>query len=319
MKMDLDEARTGDEIVGETPGEDAFEEELLELVHPKLKENKVLLIFVTALAVVALLCLLGLVYYLTHHGTITQAASTRSASNKKSTTGGTSAADLIDVVKVTDVVFENGYLEVPGSNGNFADSTSSKTGGTAGSGSTGTSANSANTGSAASSGYSVESEAGVAARLAAYSSGSTASPSTSSSSGSIVGADEDIARATLKKKGYTVSSVYVCDSAALQGTSAKPKPGRVLSNQTYLGRTEGEKYAFLNVATSASYSTARTVPNLVGKQWGSARSTLNGRGLNIKYLYEQNSSSPYGSVVFQAPAAGASLSRGCSVIVVLAD
>ncbi|MBK5211573.1 MAG: PASTA domain-containing protein [Coriobacteriia bacterium] len=286
MKMGLDE--TENETIEVASGGDISEEELRELAQPKLRENKILFALVTALAVVALLCLLGFIYYLTHHVTAPQ-----------ETTPGVSSTKRIDVVKVTDGVYENGYLEVAGSNGNFADSASSKAGSSASIGSSGTS---------------VESEADVAARLATYSSGST-----SSSSGGIVGIDEDIAKASLKKKGYVVSSVYVCDSAALQGTSAKPKSGLVLSDQTYLGRTEGEKFAFPNIATSASYSSAQTVPNLIGKQWRSARSTLNGRGLNIKYLYEQNSPSAYGTVVFQAPAAGTSIPRGCSVILVLAD
>ncbi|MDR1412709.1 MAG: PASTA domain-containing protein [Actinomycetes bacterium] len=55
------------------------------------------------------------------------------------------------------------------------------------------------------------------------------------------------------------------------------------------------------------------------KPWKSARSTLVGAGLGVRYAYEEESPAIYGTVVFQVPAAGQYLPKGSSAIIVLAD
>jgi hypothetical protein len=144
-------------------------------------------------------------------------------------------------------------------------------------------------------------------------------PSGSFSFSALVGQDEDDAKAAAKAAGYTTYSVYVCDSAAVNGSADEPLSGLVLATTSYTGRTAGEKYAFINVATSDPYSKATSVPNVKGLAWKSARSTLRGAGLGIRFAYEADSASLKGTVLFQAPAAGSFMPRNSTVVVVLAD
>lgn len=133
------------------------------------------------------------------------------------------------------------------------------------------------------------------------------------------GVDEDVATANLKRAGYIVRSVYVCDSGAVTGSKAAPKSGLVLSHDLYTGPTTGQRFAMIRVATSAPYSTARKVPNVMGKQWKNARATLRNHGLGIRFLFDTGMGKPKGTVISQSAAAGAYMARGCTVVVVLAD
>jgi beta-lactam-binding protein with PASTA domain len=61
------------------------------------------------------------------------------------------------------------------------------------------------------------------------------------------------------------------------------------------------------------------VPSLKGLAWKDARAALKKLGLGIRFSYEEQSPDTYGTVVFQAPAAGSYLPKGSSAVVVLAD
>lgn len=134
-----------------------------------------------------------------------------------------------------------------------------------------------------------------------------------------VGIDEDVAKARAKANGRTVYSVYVFDKEAYGGASDRPKAGMVLAATHYDGMVKGEKFTFLYVATSVAYANAATVPDLSGKSWQDARAILERRGLTVRFDYEQESASKYGTVVFQAPGSGALMPQGCSVVLILAD
>lgn len=134
-----------------------------------------------------------------------------------------------------------------------------------------------------------------------------------------VGVDEDIATARAKKAGRIPYSVYVFDADAYRGMASKPVPGLVLDVDHYDGARKKEPFTFLYVATTAAYRNARTVPDLTGMQWKRARTTLTGKDLGVRFVYEENSPSAYGTVVSQAPAPGTLMPVGCSVILVLAD
>lgn len=134
-----------------------------------------------------------------------------------------------------------------------------------------------------------------------------------------VGVDEDVAKARAKANGRTVYSVYVFDKEAYGGATDRPKAGTVLAATHYDGIVKGEKFTFLYVATSVAYANAVTVPDLSGKSWQDARAILERRGLTVRFDYEQESASKYGTVVFQAPGSGALMPKGCSVVLILAD
>lgn len=312
------------------PEESAALTENAELKTPELRENKVIYTFVLFLAIAAVICLFVVLFFISKQGAETSKlatpASSKSGSAVKSDGSGSSNSDpnAIKVVKVTPTVYENGALDQE----------------------TIDAMNNAKTANERAAAYEQE----VAARLSGDSSpaspvkytyspsSKTAKTSTSATTKTtkvtkvtptktaaapatapIVGVDEDVAKQNLRAQGFKAYSVYVCDEGALSGMAARPKNGMVLSQLQYTGRTVGEKLAFVSVATSASYTHAKIVPDLSGKAWKSARATLARRGLRIRYEYEDKSPAKYGTVVFQAPAAGTHIPRGCSVMVVLAD
>lgn len=135
----------------------------------------------------------------------------------------------------------------------------------------------------------------------------------------LTGVDEDIAVVRAQAAGMTPFSVYGFPAVAVSPSATLPPSGQVFRAESYLGRTLGEKYAFLYVQTTEPLAAAVTVPNLQGKAWRDARAALLGAGLNIRYAYEEESPSTYGTVVYQAPSSGSLMPRGCSVVVVLAD
>ena len=299
------------------PEQSAATTEQDELAEPELRENKTIYSLVVVLAVLAVICLFIVMFFISRQGAEASKAASSTTSNAASSTQGGSGGSTFDenaikVVKVTPTVYENGALDQE-----TIDAMKN--------------AKTANERAAA---YEKE----VAQRLENDTEAPTPIPDTSeptvktstasttktttsapSASASVIGVDEDIAKQNLRAQGFKAYSVYVCDEGALSGTAARPTNGLVLSQLQYTGRTLGEKLAFVGVATSASYANARTVPDLTGKAWKSARATLASRGLGIRFEYEDKSPSTYGTVVFQAPAAGTHIPRGCSVMVVLAD
>lgn len=300
-----------------------------EIQAPELKENKFIFTLVLCIAALAIICLFVMLFFISKQGANVgnNQAGSQSASKAAEKTAGTSGTVTnegdIKVVKVSATVYENGAL---------------KDGAITGTGNASSSAEKAadyqneiakrlNGESAAESPITVEKVPSTDKSTASSSSSSSdsgsgsssASSSSSSKNDTVVGVDEDIAKRNLRAQGFKTYSVYVCDEGALNGTASKPRAGLVLAQSSFIGRGAGEKLAFVHTATSASYSTARRVPNLKGMAWKSARSTLANKGLGIRFEYEDKSPSKYGTVVFQAPAAGAYMPRGCSVIVVLAD
>lgn len=322
------EGLQSDVFAPETPVESAepttaqADEELPEqeeLKAPELRENKVIYTLVIILAVLAIVCLFVVLFFISKQGaaaTASDASHTASSTSqgtqsKSGSTSSNTGSNAIKVVKVTSTVYENGALE-----GDAATAVS-------------------DTKSAAQ--KAAEYQNKVAAELGDTSSQpavtkttttktqSSAQPAAyteqtkATSSDVIDGVDEDVAKANLRAQGYKAYSVYVCDANTINGSASRPKAGVVLSHSAYTGRTVGEKLAFVNTATTASYANARKVPDLKGKAWKTARATLAKRGLRIRFEYEDKSPSKYGTVVFQAPAAGTYMPSGCSVIVVLAD
>ena len=151
-------------------------------------------------------------------------------------------------------------------------------------------------------------------------SGSTGSTGTSSTiKPGTLDVDEDVAAVLAQTAGYTPLSVYVFTKDAIDSGASSPRSGLVLSTQEYVGRTNGEKFRFLNVQTSDPKSKVRTVPDLNGMAWKAARAKLADSGLGIRYVYEYDSPDTFGNVIFQAPAPGSYMPRGSSVVVVLAN
>lgn len=268
-----------------------------ELGMPELKENKSLFTVAIVVAVFAVLLFLGSMYMIARHGNAPRrTASTQSTASttqsQETTAGAGYNADNIQVVKVTSVMHENGALNADGT----IDPTKVST--TQASTSSQTEVNTA-----------VAENAIVAAE--------PANP-VASQSPQIVGVDEDIAKANLEAQGYTVYSVYVCDANTLAGKSARPANGLVLAYTTYSGRVAGEKFAFINVATSSSYAHRGVAPMMRGMTLANARAALSAQALGARIIYEAKSPSPAGTVVFQAPSAGVSLPAGCTAVLVVA-
>lgn len=290
-----------------------------EIQAPELKENKFIFTLVLIIAALAIICLFVMLFFISKQGAnagsarVVSQSAEKSAGKAGSSGNGTTTEGDIKVVKVTPTVYENAAL---------GEDTLNNT-----SGSQSAAEKAAN--------YQKEIEKRLNGESAAESPISvvkvettkpakkepSVAPKSSAATASdvIVGVDEDIAKKNLRAQGFKTYSVYVCDEGALNGTASKPRAGLVLGQSSFIGRGVGEKLAFVQTATTASYSTARAVPNLKGMAWKSARSTLAGKGLGIRFEYEDKSPSKYGTVVFQAPAAGTHMPHGCSVIVVLAD
>lgn len=135
----------------------------------------------------------------------------------------------------------------------------------------------------------------------------------------LTGVDEDVATARARAQGLKPYSVYGFPAIAVSSGASLPPAGQVFRWEPFSGRVEGEKFAFLYVQTTESRSKAVTVPSVQGKTWQAARSTLLKAGLNVRFEYEHESPSTYGTVVFQAPESGSLMPTGCSVVLVLAD
>ena len=326
MYWGISQSSQGNENMDNTPNAQNFEaqgtavdqaaHETDEIQAPELKENKFIFTLVLIIAALAIICLFVMLFFISKQGAnagsarVVSQSAEKSAGKAGSSGNGTTTEGDIKVVKVTPTVYENAALgEDTLNNTRGSQSAAEKA---------------AN--------YQKEIEKRLNGESAAESPISvtkvtndtpTTNPGTSSSKTTatdvIVGVDENIAKKNLRAQGFKTYSVYVCDEGALNGSASKPRAGLVLAQSKFIGRSAGEKLAFVNTATSASYSTARTVPNLKGMAWKAARTTLANKGLGIRFEYEDKSPSKYGTVVFQAPAAGTHMPRGCSVIVVLAD
>lgn len=271
-----------------------------DMAMPELKENKSLFTVAIVVAAFAVLLFLGSMYMIARHGNAPRkTASTQSSASttqSQETTAGTDYnADNIQVVKVTSVMHENGALTANGT----IDPTKVQT-------------------TQASISSQTQVEPVAADNTAAENPVAEPESPAASQPVQIVGVDEDVAKANLEAQGYTVFSVYVCDANTLAGKSARPANGLVLAYTTYSGRVAGEKFAFINVATSSSYARRGVVPMMRGMTLAKARAALSAQALGARVIYEAKSPSPAGTVVFQAPSAGVSLPAGCTAVLVVA-
>ncbi|MDR1775090.1 MAG: PASTA domain-containing protein [Actinomycetes bacterium] len=326
----------------DTMQEDAADAPRIPITEVK-KKSTLNTVFAVALGVIVIFVLVVLFYASkglkeqtaatnTTTGTVAQPSNLPDSSTDASATGNTgedgdtdsTAMGAIKVVEETSYNHYNAYLDsdqkagydTPGNTASSGRGTNWTTGGSTGGASGDDTTNNGATTAVDTSTDTVESS---------DSSPETAEPAPAPTPtfalADVVGLDEDDATAQAKKAGYTVTSVYVCDSKAVKGTGKRPKAGRVLQAKEYTlgGSDAGGKLAFLYVATSDPYSKAKKVPNVKGKAWKSARATLRAKGLGIRYLYEAGSTAKTGTVIYQAPASGSYQPRGSSVVVVLAD
>lgn len=269
------------------------------------RDNKFVYGLVLFISAVAMLCLFLMLWLIITAPKYAAKSATVSASSSKTTTT-TKNGSAIDVVRVNDWITENGaYNDTSAKSG--ADVLYSGNGKVV-----------RTTGSQTTTTKSVEEEVVAPVPTPDPEPAPAVVPAPSKPAEPTY-VDEDVAKKDWRADGYVVHSVYVFDSGALAGTSAKPKAGSVLSEPVFEGRSKGEKLVFLNVATALPYSNSKSTPDLKSKSWKSARTQLTNMGLGIKFEYEQDSPDTYGTVVFQSPAAGAPIPKGCSVYVVLAD
>lgn len=104
-------------------------------------------------------------------------------------------------------------------------------------------------------------------------------------------------------------TVTLCDESGLLATSNCPH------THTQRFQRGSEPHAYCNIHTTPQ---GRTVPNVVGMNSASARSTLSNAGFQATGV-DQPSSQPGGTVISQTPAAGTTLASGSTVTIAISS